>query len=121
MRVTVVALMDVLMILTVKYYKDSNPGLLWATLIISTALQTAASSLQFNAQMTFFASRVDRNIGGSYMTLLNTFANLGGTWPASPVLYMMGRFTNPGDVLNTARTKPRGSEATSWYRSHSSL
>ncbi|GMH96500.1 hypothetical protein TrST_g12596 [Triparma strigata] len=95
MRVTVVAMMDVLMILCVKYYKDSHPGVLWATLVVSTALQTAASSLQFNAQMTFFASRVDRNIGGSYMTLLNTFANLGGTWPASPVLYMMGKFMNP--------------------------
>ena len=69
--------------------------LLWTALIASTALQTIASSMQFNAQMTFFASRVDRNIGGSYMTLLNTFANLGGTWPASPVLYLLGRLSNP--------------------------
>ena len=29
------------------------------------------------------------------MTLLNTFANLGGTWPASPVLYLLGRLSNP--------------------------
>lgn len=27
------------------------------------------------------------------MTLLNTCANLGGTWPASLVMWLMGRFT----------------------------
>lgn len=95
MRVTVVALVDVVMLVLLKSFKDSHPVLLWTALISSTALQTIASSMQFNAQMTFFASRVDRNIGGSYMTLLNTFANLGGTWPASPVLYLLGRLSNP--------------------------
>jgi MFS transporter, PAT family, solute carrier family 33 (acetyl-CoA transportor), member 1 len=46
--------------------------------------------MQFNAQMTFFAKRVDPAIGGSYMTLLNTAANLGGTWPASFVMWLVG-------------------------------
>jgi PAT family acetyl-CoA transporter-like MFS transporter 1 len=39
--------------------------------------------------MTFFAKRVDPAIGGSYMTLLNTAANLGGTWPASFVMWLV--------------------------------
>ena len=29
------------------------------------------------------------------MTLLNTMANLGGTWPASAVMYLVGKFTRP--------------------------
>lgn len=94
-RLTAVAICDLVMLRVVKYYSDSS-FLLYTTLIVSTALQTIASSLQFNAQMTFFASRVDRNIGGSYMTLLNTFANLGGTWPASPALWIMGKLSGDG-------------------------
>jgi len=31
------------------------------------------------------------------MTLLNTFGNLGGTWPSSLVMYLMGQFTVPPD------------------------
>ncbi|GMI37367.1 hypothetical protein TrCOL_g12203 [Triparma columacea] len=91
-RLTAVAICDLAMLQVVKHY-SSSALLLYSTLIVSTALQTVASSLQFNAQMTFFASRVDRNIGGSYMTLLNTFANLGGTWPASPALWIMGKLS----------------------------
>ncbi|GMH49798.1 hypothetical protein TrRE_jg7483 [Triparma retinervis] len=94
-RLTLVAICDLAMLQVVKHY-SSSPLLLYSTLIVSTALQTVASSLQFNAQMTFFASRVDRNIGGSYMTLLNTFANLGGTWPASPALWIMGKISGGG-------------------------
>mmetsp|Transcript_17563 Transcript_17563/g.36735 ORF Transcript_17563/g.36735 Transcript_17563/m.36735 type:complete len:367 (+) Transcript_17563:2-1102(+) len=106
-RVTFVALIDVLMLLTVRSYKN-NDGivmgtlnsalsqiLFWGLLILSTACQTIVQSLQFNAQMTFFASRVDPAIGGSYMTLLNTFANLGGTWPSSAVMYLVGQLTVP--------------------------
>ena len=35
--------------------------------------------LQFVAQMSFFAKISDPSIGGTYMTLLNTIANLGDT------------------------------------------
>jgi len=42
-----------------------------------------------------FSPRVDPAIGGSYMTLLNTFANLGGTWPASFIMYLIGQYTIP--------------------------
>lgn len=29
------------------------------------------------------------------MTLLNTFANLGGTWPSSFIMYLIGQYTIP--------------------------
>lgn len=84
-RVTFVALIDVLMLLAVRTFLAGNlilggvgmsRAIFWGLLIASTALQATVHSMQFNAQMTFFAHRVDPAIGGSYMTLLNTFANL---------------------------------------------
>jgi PAT family acetyl-CoA transporter-like MFS transporter 1 len=97
LRVSLVALADMAMLLAVRHLRmqpDTQSQLLfWASVVGSTALQATMQSLQFNAQMTFFASRVDPAIGGSYMTLLNTAANLGGTWPSSVVMYLMGSLT----------------------------
>jgi len=103
-RITLVPLLDVLMLLSVRYLRgDDHPDVtttltrisFWSSIVLSTAAQATVSSLQFNAQMTFFASRVDPAIGGSYMTLLNTAANLGGTWPASVVMFLVGQLTVP--------------------------
>lgn len=104
-RVTVVALVDVLMLLAVRAFRGgahnivggeaTSKAIFWGLLIASTAFQATVHSLQFNSQMTFFAHRVDPAIGGSYMTLLNTFANLGGTWPASFIMYLVGQYTIP--------------------------
>ncbi len=105
-RVTFVALVDVLMLLAVRSFRGgglilggegTSRAIFWALLIASTAFQAIVHSMQFNAQMTFFAHRVDPAIGGSYMTLLNTFANLGGTWPSSVIMYLMGQLTVPPD------------------------
>jgi len=109
-RVTLVALFDVAMLLAVRYLRDnhdiSSQMLFWAAVIGSTGLQAIVHSLQFNAQMTFFAHRVDPAIGGSYMTLLNTAANLGGTWPSSFVMLLVGQLTVPPDcVLDEATGK----------------
>ena len=95
-RVTLVPLLDVLMLLMLQRGKPkSATGLagFWILIVLSTAAQAIVNSLQFNAQMTFFAHRVDPAIGGSYMTLLNTAANLGGTWPASFVMWLVSRLT----------------------------
>jgi PAT family acetyl-CoA transporter-like MFS transporter 1 len=99
-RLTLVPCLDMLMLYMVRRHHDfasswSASSIFWMTVVASTALQAIVSSLQINAQMTFFAHRVDPAIGGSYMTLLNTAANLGGTWPASLVMYMVGRLTVP--------------------------
>ena len=95
-RVTLAPIVDVLMLLMLRRGKPSSTSglvLFWTILVLSTSLQATVNSLQFNGQMTFFAKRVDPAIGGSYMTLLNTAANLGGTWPASFVMWLVGRLT----------------------------
>jgi PAT family acetyl-CoA transporter-like MFS transporter 1 len=92
-RVTLIPILDVFMLRLLKSGYPHNTLLFWLAVIASTAGQAVCNSLQFNAQMTFFASRVDPAIGGSYMTLLNTAANLGGTWPASFVMGLLGLLT----------------------------
>jgi MFS transporter, PAT family, solute carrier family 33 (acetyl-CoA transportor), member 1 len=91
-RVTIVPIVDCLMLMSLRNGEPLDvfgKFVYWSLIFFSTALQTTVSSLQFNAQMTFFAKRVDPAIGGSYMTLLNTAANLGGTWPASLIMWLM--------------------------------
>jgi PAT family acetyl-CoA transporter-like MFS transporter 1 len=66
-RVTVVALVDVLMLLAVRSFRGgahaifggeaTSKAIFWGLLIASTAFQATVHSLQFNAQMTFFAHR----------------------------------------------------------------
>jgi PAT family acetyl-CoA transporter-like MFS transporter 1 len=95
-RVTLVPLLDILMLLMVRRghpHSMSERAGFWTALVASTAMQAICNSLQFNAQMTFFASRVDPAIGGSYMTLLNSVANIGGTWPASFILLLQSALT----------------------------
>jgi PAT family acetyl-CoA transporter-like MFS transporter 1 len=55
-------------------------------LVIHTVLQGFASTIQFVSISAFHTRVSDPLIGGTYMTLLNTFANLGGTWPKYFVL-----------------------------------
>ena len=80
LRVTLVPIFDVLMLLALKRGKPSTVAGLagfWGIIVLATACSAIVNSMQFNAQMSFFAKRVDPAIGGSYMTLLNTAANLG--------------------------------------------
>ncbi|CAJ1954175.1 unnamed protein product [Cylindrotheca closterium] len=92
-RVTVIPLLDILMLHMITKSQNHHGGLFWLAILASTAGQAICNSLQFNAQMIFFASRVDPAIGGTYMTLLNTAANLGGTWPSSAVMGFLGYLT----------------------------
>lgn len=54
-------------------------------------MHEVAGSLIFLSQMSFFAKVSDPAIGGTYMTLLNTMANLGSKWPNSLVLWVLPR------------------------------
>mmetsp|Transcript_15185 Transcript_15185/g.31495 ORF Transcript_15185/g.31495 Transcript_15185/m.31495 type:complete len:657 (+) Transcript_15185:133-2103(+) len=108
-RITLVPLLDIFMLRLLKNGHSHSTPIFWAAVIASTAGQAITSSLQFNAQMTFFASRVDPAIGGSYMTLLNTMANLGGTWPASFVMKLLSWLTPDGTSSSTS------SETKSWF------
>lgn len=66
-RVTAVALVDVLMLLAVRSFRGgahkilggeaTSKAIFWGLLIASTAFQATVHTLQFNAQMTFFAHR----------------------------------------------------------------
>lgn len=102
-RVTLIPLLDLIMLHLLKSGYPHNSLWFWAAIVASTAGQAICNSLQFNAQMMFFASRVDPAIGGSYMTLLNTAANLGGTWPSSFVMWLLGTLTRDqaGDPYTT--------------------
>ena len=48
-------------------------------------LREAGSTLMFTSMMAFVARVADPGLGGTYMTLLNTLANVGAKWPPSPV------------------------------------
>lgn len=47
----------------------------------------------FVSQMAFFAKISDPAVGGTYMTLLNTLANLGGNWPQTLSLWLVDTLT----------------------------
>ncbi len=117
LRVTLVPILDIIMLLAIKSLKDQSDlgskSMFWAAVVGSTALFSIVESMQFNAQMIFFASRVDPAIGGTYMTLLNTAANLGGTWPASVVMYLVGQFSVPPtcETVNGAEVCSGGRES----------
>lgn len=50
-------------------------------LILHTVVSSFASTIQFVGISAFHTRISDPLIGGTYMTLLNTFTNMGGTWP----------------------------------------
>ncbi|OBZ78994.1 hypothetical protein A0H81_00307 [Grifola frondosa] len=55
-------------------------------LIVQTVMQSFAGTIQFGGMSAFHTRISDPVVGGTYMTLLNTFTNLGGTWPKFFVL-----------------------------------
>mmetsp|Transcript_23630 Transcript_23630/g.50252 ORF Transcript_23630/g.50252 Transcript_23630/m.50252 type:complete len:218 (+) Transcript_23630:335-988(+) len=105
--------MDVFMLRLLRSGRPHNTPIFWGAVIASTAGQAICNSLQFNGLMTFFASRVDPAIGGSYMTLLNTMANLGGTWPASFVMKLLGWMTP--DASSSSSESTAASGLLSWF------
>ncbi|KAI0090041.1 MFS general substrate transporter [Irpex rosettiformis] len=55
-------------------------------IIIQTVLSSFAGTVQFGGISAFHTRISDPVVGGTYMTLLATFTNLGGTWPRFFVL-----------------------------------
>ncbi len=47
----------------------------------------------FVSAMAFYAKVSDPRFGGTYMTLLNTLNNLGGTWPSTVILSFVDPLT----------------------------
>eukprot|EP00897_Mesotaenium_endlicherianum_P005807 jgi/Mesen1/5254/ME000263S04355 len=62
--------------------------------IVATGIATSfASTLMFVSQGTFFARVSDSSMGGTYLTLLNTIANLGSAWPKFFVFLLVDMLT----------------------------
>jgi len=68
-------------------------GAFFAFLVLMTVLQGFSVTVQFVGISAFHTRISDPLIGGTYMTLLNTFTNLGGTWPRYFVLKGVDFFT----------------------------
>jgi hypothetical protein len=56
-------------------------ALSWALILAAFGVQQVVMNVMFVSQMAFFARVSEPRIGGTYMTLLNTIANLGGPPP----------------------------------------
>lgn len=63
------------------------------TVIIQHLLSSFMSTVQFVGISAFHTRIADPLIGGTYMTLLNTLSNFGGTWPRFIVLSLINYFT----------------------------
>lgn len=70
-----------------------------AAVVLVTLLTSFASTTMFVSQGAFFARVSDPSIGGTYLTLLNTFSNFGGTWPKLFVLQLVDYFTEAQCVV----------------------
>jgi PAT family acetyl-CoA transporter-like MFS transporter 1 len=65
----------------------------FSLITVVTVTASFASTVQFVGISAFHTQIADPLIGGTYMTLLNTVSNLGGTWPRPLVLKAVDYFT----------------------------
>lgn len=74
---------------------ESTP-LFYVSLLASTIVYSIGSDLMFVSISAFFLSIGEDNedIGGSFLTLLATFSNLGGMWPKSVALFFVERLNS---------------------------
>ncbi|KAF9535740.1 acetyl-coenzyme A transporter 1 [Crepidotus variabilis] len=69
------------------------PMYFFIIMVVHTIFSSFASTVQFVGISAFHTRISDPLIGGTYMTLLNTFTNMGGTWPKWFVLKGIDLFT----------------------------
>mmetsp|Transcript_18733 Transcript_18733/g.30597 ORF Transcript_18733/g.30597 Transcript_18733/m.30597 type:complete len:515 (+) Transcript_18733:249-1793(+) len=74
-------------------HPDAIPWTFFISLVFVVVLHSVVQCAMFVAIMGFFAQVSDPAIGGTYMTLLNTIANLGGKWPNQLVLFLVDHVT----------------------------
>eukprot|EP00127_Corallochytrium_limacisporum_P006964 Clim_evm18s239 gene=Clim_evmTU18s239 len=98
------AAMGVIAIFPVSETEAAGKVPMWyfvAVVVVGMA-SSASSSAMFICQGAFFTRIADPKIGGTYLTLLNTFSNFGGTWPRSVILYVMDLVSNAEGGDSTA-------------------
>ena len=72
----------------------SGPNMVFfVPLVIVATLHEVAGKFIFTSCMSFFSKVSDPTIGGTYMTLLNTIANIGYLWPNSLTLWLLPKVT----------------------------
>ncbi|EIW66512.1 hypothetical protein TREMEDRAFT_34926 [Tremella mesenterica DSM 1558] len=74
-------------------------------IVLTTLLSSLTSTVQFVGITAFHTQIADPLIGGTYMTLLNTVSNLGGTWPKPLILRSV-------DLLSSSICRLPGSSPT---------
>ncbi|XP_068237833.1 acetyl-coenzyme A transporter 1 [Palaemon carinicauda] len=65
----------------------------YGLIVIIYLLHQITVNCMFVGVMAFFARISDSSVGGTYMTLLNTFTNLGGNWPSWVALRYVSEIT----------------------------
>jgi len=78
----------------------SVPTVMYGVVLVLVLAASVVNTIKFVLRGAFFMKIADKSIGGTYLTLLNTVANFGGTWPSSPVLFLVDKFTSV-DCLDT--------------------
>lgn len=72
---------------------ESFPNYYYIVLTIVYAVHRITLFAMFLGIVAFFARISDPKVGGTYMTLLNTFTNLGVMWPSSFSLWFVDQVT----------------------------
>lgn len=75
--------------LKAEFAANEWPWRFYGLMVIAMLLHGVAMTAMFVSQMAFFAQISDPAMGGTYMTLLNTFSNLGSKWPNMLVLSLV--------------------------------
>ncbi|KAJ2710063.1 hypothetical protein H4R19_003937 [Coemansia spiralis] len=79
---------------TVHYFPEGGLSMGYFYVILLTKVAgSMASTVQFVGVSAFVTQIADPVIGGTYMTLLNTLSNFGGTWPVYFVMRAVDYFT----------------------------
>uniref|UniRef100_H2Z3B5 Acetyl-coenzyme A transporter 1 n=1 Tax=Ciona savignyi TaxID=51511 RepID=H2Z3B5_CIOSA len=85
-----------------KQADGSFPYYYFGIILVTYFIHQVALYSMFVSVMAFNAKISDPKIGGTYMTLLNTVANLGGTWPSTLALWYVGALTTTNCVGGTS-------------------
>eukprot|EP01065_Artemidia_motanka_P038625 TRINITY_DN47489_c0_g1_i1.p1 TRINITY_DN47489_c0_g1~~TRINITY_DN47489_c0_g1_i1.p1 ORF type:complete len:536 (+),score=161.21 TRINITY_DN47489_c0_g1_i1:67-1608(+) len=95
------------------------PSLFFGSLCVLSVAMATSTTAMFSVQMSFACSKADSSIGGTYMTLLNTIANLAALVPAYLVLKVVDLVTlkagNPACLALQDKTLCREAQGCTWY------
>ncbi|KAJ2691420.1 hypothetical protein GGH99_002435 [Coemansia sp. RSA 1285] len=107
----------VLAMIVVHYFPQGGltRGYFYAVLATNVA-SSMAKTVQFVGISAFITQIADPAIGGTYMTLLNTLSNFGGTWPVFFIMRAIDYFSSascvfPAEAAPTSDTSGGGGTA----------